>query len=341
VKCLIWDLDNTLWSGTLSEGDDVVVTTETIDLIKELDRRGVLQSIASRNTHEDAYSKLSKLNLAEYFVEPRINWGNKSSSVDEIQKALNIGIDSIGFVDDQEFERQEVAFQLPGVRCYDVAELPRLLGYDEFNQRFVTVESGLRRQMYLQDKAREEASKQIVDPEAFARTLELKVQVALATLGDLERVEELTLRTNQLNASGYIYSFDELAAFLNSPNHILLTVEATDRFGSYGKVGAALIETRADSWTVKLLLVSCRVMSRGVGGIFLRCACAEAARRGLQLNLEYRPTERNRAVLITIRFAGFSEVATLEDRGSLMRWGGLLPPAPKHVSVATPWDSIG
>src|SRR5947209_249377 len=92
VKCLVWDLDNTLWQGTLLEDDQVRLTDAVRKTVVELDSRGVLQSIASRNDHDQAWAKLEELGIAEYFVLPRIHWGAKSRSVREIADQLNFAL---------------------------------------------------------------------------------------------------------------------------------------------------------------------------------------------------------------------------------------------------------
>jgi len=101
IKCLVWDLDNTIWDGVILEDGDVVLKDGIIDIIKTLDERGVLQSIASRNNFKDAYDKLLEFGISEYFLYPQINWNSKSESIKSIAKDLNIGIDSFAFVDDR------------------------------------------------------------------------------------------------------------------------------------------------------------------------------------------------------------------------------------------------
>lgn len=108
IKCVVWDLDNTLWDGILTEGDDVQLRDGIIDIIKTLDERGILQSVASKNNFEDAYKKLEELGVAEYFLYPQINWNPKSEAVKKIAENINLGIDSFAFIDDSEFEREEV-----------------------------------------------------------------------------------------------------------------------------------------------------------------------------------------------------------------------------------------
>ena len=113
VKCLVWDLDNTVWDGVLLEGDSVRLRHEVRHVICTLDERGILQSIASRNDYDEAMAKLEELSLAEYFVYAQISWGPKSTSLQNIVQRLNIGADSVAFIDDDPFERDEVAASVP------------------------------------------------------------------------------------------------------------------------------------------------------------------------------------------------------------------------------------
>src|SRR5207247_9060537 len=121
VKCLVWDLDDTLWQGTLLERDDVHVSSAVWDVVRGLDARGILQSVASRNEHGHAWARLEQLGLAQYFVLPHIGWGPKSDAVRSIADKLGFAHRTIGFIDDQPAERAEVTFRLPGVRCYTAA----------------------------------------------------------------------------------------------------------------------------------------------------------------------------------------------------------------------------
>jgi FkbH-like protein len=126
---------------------------------------------------------------------------------------------------------------------------------------------------------------------------------------DLERAEELTVRTNQLNSTGRTYSREQLAELGQSDDHRLLIARLEDKYGSYGRIGLALVETGDTHWTVKLLLTSCRVMSRGVGTVLLDHVMREARDAGVSLRAHFVRTPQNRIMLITFRFAGFREVA--------------------------------
>jgi methoxymalonate biosynthesis protein len=125
VKCLVWDLDNTLWQGTLAEDDQVSLTSSTRELIITLDARGILQSVASKNDHDHAWARLEEFGVAEYFVLPHIGWAAKSESVRAIADGLNFDYRTVAFVDDQPTERAEVSFHLPDVRCYPAGIQPR------------------------------------------------------------------------------------------------------------------------------------------------------------------------------------------------------------------------
>ncbi|KJS52853.1 HAD family hydrolase [Streptomyces rubellomurinus] len=309
VKCVVWDLDHTLWDGILLEDGEVTVRPAVLDVIRTLDERGILHSVASRNDHDAAWAKLVELGVAEYFLHPQIGWGSKSEAVAEIARRLNIGIDTLAFVDDQPFERDEVAFAHPQVLCIDAAEAASIPELPRMNPRFVTADSRARRHLYQADEQRKQAEQgHRGTSEEFLAKLAMRFTIAPAQEDDLQRAEELTVRTNQLNATGYTYSYEELDAFRSSPDHDLLVAELEDVYGGYGTIGLALVERGAEAWTVKLLLMSCRVMARGVGAVLLNHLIRQAHSAGVRLRAEFVPTDRNRTMYITYKFSGFREL---------------------------------
>jgi FkbH-like protein len=310
VKCLVWDLDDTLWHGTLLEGDSVRLRPGVVDVLRTLDERGILHSIASKNDATLARAKLSELGIEEYFLCPQIGWTTKSSSIEAVAKALNIGLDAIAFIDDQPFERDEVSFVCPDVLCFAAEALDGLLNLPELRPPVVTEDSKRRRLMYQADLTRRHAEEAFDGPhEDFLSSLEMKLRIGKAGEGDLMRAEELTLRTNQLNTTGYTYSYEELNELRASPSHKLLMAELDDRYGSYGKVGLVLVECLPEVWNVKLLLMSCRVASRGVGAAFLSCLRIAARRQNVGLHAEFVETGRNRMMYMTYKLNGFREVS--------------------------------
>lgn len=315
IKCIVWDLDNTLWHGVLLEDQHVSLRPEVVEVIKTLDSRGILHAIASKNDYATAMAQLERLGISQYFLYPQINWNSKSSSLLAIAQAINIGIDTLAFVDDQAFEREEVAFSLPDVLCIDASNIAIIPSLPEMQPRFVTTDSQMRRALYQSDIEREKVEKDFIgSKEEFLATLDMVFTIAIALEEDLQRAEELTVRTHQLNTTGYTYSYEELAAFRNSSSHKLFISSLEDKYGSYGKIGLTLLECQQDIWTIKLLLMSCRVMSRGVGTIMINHVLNLAQQAHVRLQAEFLSNDRNRMMYVTYKFAGFREI---QKRGEM------------------------
>lgn len=307
VKCLIWDLDNTLWQGTLLEDVNVELFDGIKEVIETLDSRGILQSIASKNDYDLAWPRLEELGLAEYFIQPRIGWGRKSDSVREIADKLNFAQPTIAFIDDMPNERAEVNFHAPDVRCYAADEALSLVTLPEFSPAVVTVDARRRREMYQANSRREVEKESFQGPdEEFLRSLDLEMIIKRADEDDLSRVEELTLRTSQMNATGVHYPDAVLRGLLADRDHEVLTVTLTDRFGPHGAVGVLLLEYHPEVWHLKLLATSCRVVTFGAGTVLLNWLVDQAASAGAHLAADFRPTDRNRMMDVAYRFAGFA-----------------------------------
>ena len=268
IKCVVWDLDDTLWDGVLAETDNVVLKNNIIDIIKELDRRGILQSISSKNEYDNVMKKLDEFGIKEYFLYPQVNWGPKSESIRTIQKAFNFGMDTFAFVDDQAFEREEVAYSIPEVLCIDASDINKLLDMEQMQPRFVTEDSKNRRKLYINDIERNKAEEKYEGAqEEFLATLGIKFTISRAKEEDLKRVEELTVRTHQLNSTGTVYSYEELLQLIHSDKYEVIVAQLDDKYGEYGKIGISVVEKEGSDWEIKLLLMSCRVMSKGVGSV--------------------------------------------------------------------------
>lgn len=332
AKCLVWDLDNTLWSGVLLEGDPVRLRPSARQTVRKLDERGILQSIASRNDRDAAMRQLAEYQLDEFFLYPQIDWGLKSVSVATIAERLGLATSEIAFIDDDPFERDEVAASLPDVLCIDAATLPSLLDMRELSPRFITEDSRRRRSMYRAEEERRRTAA-VMPPAAFVRSLGMVFTISRAAEHDLRRLEELTVRTHQLNSTGYTYSYDELNEFRKSRHHSLLIAGLDDAYGTYGKVGMALVECRDDFWLLKLLLMSCRVMSRGVGKILLSHVLQTARVERARVRAEFLRTQRNRMMYLTFKLAGFSEIDRAGNVALLEHDLSVIDPFPAHVEV--------
>ena len=334
VKCVVWDLDGTIWDGTLLEDAQVTVKDDVVDIIRRLDEIGILHSISSKNDHDLAMRRLEEAGIAEYFLYPQINWNPKSDSVRNIAKSINIGIDALAFVDDQEFELAEVAHACPEVLGVPVTQIAEAVGRPEFRPRFVTSESRQRRLMYQADATRDVAEQGFGGTsEEFLATLGMRMRISPAGPDDLPRAEELTVRTNQLNSTGRTFGFEDLDALRASPDHLLLVAALEDKFGSYGTIGLALLRTTGPVWRLRLLLMSCRVVSRGVGTVLLNHVMRLADAAGARLAAEFVHTGRNRMMYLTYKMAGFSEAG--EDDGAVLLESPLdsIQPVPSYLTL--------
>jgi len=332
IKCIAWDLDNTVWEGVLLEGQAQQLRAGIPELIRTLDERGILMSIASRGEHDLAMNRLREFGLDEYFLYPQISWAPKSASVRAIADSLNIGADALAFIDDDPFERDEVAATLPEVFCIDAAELDSLADLPEMNPTYLTNDSRRRRSMYRSEIKRQDVEAALPATE-FLASLRMVFTIGEAVEGDLARAEELTVRTNQLNSTGYTYSYEELDSFRRSSRHKLLMAGLDDRYGSYGKIGVALVQLRDEDWLIKLLLMSCRVMARGVGTVMLSHILHLAAAQGKPVRAEFMRTGRNRMMYLTFKLAGFREVDRRDGVAVLEHDLGSIDPLPRHVEV--------
>lgn len=335
IKCLIWDLDNTLWRGILSEDTSVSLMNRVSEIISILDNRGILQSIASRNDYDQAKKQLIQFGLWDYFLYPEINWQSKSISITNIICNLNIGSDAVAFIDDQVFERQEVLFTHSSILCLDADEMLSLLTRDEFIPRFITNESNQRRLYYRSDIQRKNIEHEYSNNEEFLRLLNLELSIKKADTEDIRRAEELTLRTHQLNSTGYTYSYDELLDIMNSRDYDLYVASLRDNFGSYGTIGLLLIEKKSSQWTLKLLLVSCRVISRNVSPALLAFILECAKKTNAEFYAEFIPTDRNRMMYVALKFNGFVEVEKTDQCILLEHNLKDLPTIPEYISVRT------
>lgn len=334
IKCLVWDLDRTLWEGTLSEGGGGVLREGVRETLEELDRRGILFSIASKNEYGPVLRRLEELGVAEYFLCPQISWDEKSEGIRRIAEALNLKLEAFALIDDNVFERDAVQYALPSVSVYPETAVTTLKTLPEFTPRFITKDSQNRRRMYQADLVRREAKTHFQSDDEFLRTLNIHAEIRPVIEDDLQRVEELTIRTHQLNSTGYTYSYDELVELAHSPDYIFQVCGLKDKYGDSGKVGLLLLKREDEALTIKLLIVSCRVMAYGIGSALLTHAIRLAAEQKKRLRAEFLETEHNRIMYVTYKFAGFEEIEEQGDRLLLEYHGEETPELPSHIT----WD---
>jgi FkbH-like protein len=282
VKVVAWDLDNTLWKGTLVNDTNVQLNESAFFVVKELDRRGILNTICSKNEEELAMAKLKELGIEEYFLYPAINWGQKSENLKAIATRLNLGIDSFAFIDDNIREREEIAHALPMVRIYPDTEVSKILSKEEFDIA-VTETSKNRRQLYLESIKRETLKANFNDNyDDFLRSLEMVLTVEAISEVNKSRCYELLSRSNQLNLSTNRYTEKEYDALVSSPDKLCCAFRVSDKFGDYGIVSFLSLEIKEREAHLTDLVISCRIAKKKIENAILRSLKDKLISLGIQ-----------------------------------------------------------
>ena len=308
AKVLVWDLDDTFWTGTLAEDgpDGVTPRQEAVAALKALDARGVLHSIASKNDADEALEALRRFGLADYFLHPQVGWGPKSASVAGIAAALDLGLDSLVFIDDQPFERAEVAAAHPQVRTLAHTQVECLIAHPWFDHP-ATPEAARRRSLYQAEASRGVAAQAAGgDYLAFLRASHLTLDIRVLDAADVVRVHELSQRTNQLNFTGAKFTRSEVEAMAApDPRHTRLTLRCADAWGDYGLIGFADLDLQTGALVA--FFMSCRVQRKRVEHAAFAHMAALLATHGLaSFSVRFQATERNGAAVRLLEALGFS-----------------------------------
>jgi FkbH-like protein len=282
-----------------------------------LDDRGILHSIASKNNRDEAMRVLKQFQIDEYFLCPQISWQPKSESIRTIAQQLNISVDSLLFVDDSQFELEQVQAACPGVRVLNALQYRTLAEMKEC-QVPVTAESKERRKMYQVEAKRQDLAAEFKsDYLAFLRDCQIQLSIRPMTEENIERVHELTQRTNQMNFSGSRYDRDVLKTVLATSHLDTYVLSCQDRFGSYGVVGFSIVDSREPRMTD--LMFSCRVQSKRVEHAFLAYIMRTYIREsGKDFWANYRKTPRNAPSGKVFADLGMEEVGTADGVTSLV-----------------------
>jgi FkbH-like protein len=282
AKVLVLDCDNTLWRGVVGEDgvDGIVISTPYAEIqnfaISQC-AKGILICLVSKNTEADVlevFAKRSDMRLRlDHIVAHRINWLPKPANLRSLAEELNLGLDAFVFLDDNPVECAQMRAELPQVVTIQVpseVEIPRLLeNLWIFDKVVTTSEDANRTQMYRENSARKALESSVEDIDQFLAALNLKIDIDLPSEEEWARVEQLAQRTNQFNFTTRRRTAVELKSMIASGGHVF-RIRVADRFGDYGLVGeiAAIVQGR--TLLVDTLLLSCRVLGRGVEHAMLR-----------------------------------------------------------------------
>jgi methoxymalonate biosynthesis protein len=306
IKCVIWDIDNTLLAGTYLESAEPPPPDEQlVGVLHELADRGILQALASKNPpgaceHVRAVTQVR-------FAAAECGWDRKSAAVGRILAGLGLQADEAAFVDDDLFERAEVAAALPELLVLAPEDAAEAAQWPQFSPAVLTAEGSRRAELYEQRRLRDqEARAHGGSRDDFLRYAGTSVHIGLAGPGDLARLHELSVRTHQLNSSGEPVTVAEFGRLLSSAGHLVVTVRLADRFGDDGMVGGAVVERGPGGWQVPLLMMSCRALGRGVVDALLAWLCRAAAQAGATaVQVPCLVNERNVPLRLALAAAGF------------------------------------
>ncbi|MHA2243745.1 MAG: HAD-IIIC family phosphatase [Candidatus Hodarchaeales archaeon] len=317
-KCIVLDLDDTLWGGIIGEdelaGIKLNVTypgNEFLDFqrsILSLNNRGIILAVNSKNNLEDAlevfqkhpFMLIKEKNLAAH----RINWNDKVKNLIELSEEINIGLDSIVFIDDNPVERERVKMSLPDVHVVEMPSSPALFRQtieklNDFDTLSLTKEDLNRGEMYYARRKRQVLQQHVQSIEEFIKSLEIVAKIKYADDIVLPRVTSLLNRTNQFNLTTRRYTEAEiLEMHTNSEKYLIYTLEVLDKYGHEGTVGVAVIEiSSAETYLIDSFLMSCRVIGRKIETVFLYKIIKDMQQKRVKnLEGEYIPTKKNSLV---------------------------------------------
>jgi FkbH-like protein/FkbM family methyltransferase len=311
-KVIVLDCDNTLWGGVVGEdGVAGVQLTPGHRALQEFmvakSQEGLLLCLCSKNNEKDVLDTLTQ--RADMPLKPdhlaawQVNWKSKSQNIQALARQLNLGLDSFVFLDDNPVECAEVRANCPEVVTLqmpaDPAQFPSFLEHIwPLDRLVVTQEDAARTRMYRENAQRERAREESLSLASFVQGLGLRVDIAPPQPADIPRVSQLTYRTNQFNFTTIRRSEGEIREFLGRDGHGGLVVRVSDRFGDYGLVGVVLFVGDADTLRVDTLLLSCRVLGRGVEHEIMAWLGREAVRTGRsRVVVPFARTERNQPAL--------------------------------------------
>ncbi len=298
VKLVIWDADDTLWNGSVyyTDKEAVKIKSGTAAALKELEKRGIVSALCSKNNYEDVDAMLKKYGIEKYFKDMQIGWGLKSEAIKKISAMFKTPYENILFVDDDPFQRAEVVSQIPDLNITELTDPIDILNINGVRPEKETEEDKKRVQILKEERDRKEAEKNHRgDYKDFLRQCDIRMTVREIEEKDWLRVVQLLNRTNELNATGNRYELEELKKSYEINKDKILVAEMTDKFGDYGLIAETIIDTvEPYIWSIRDLTVSCRTMGRGIGSTMVLIALNLAKNFGIEKVRGYiKPTESN------------------------------------------------
>jgi FkbH-like protein len=334
-KCLVLDLDNTLWGGILGEdgiagvalggeypGKAFLVFQQ---LILALNHQGILLAICSKNNIDDVRQLWNEhpdsILKEEHFSALRINWNNKADNIREMVQELNIGLDSLVFLDDNPAEREMVQNYLPEVVVPEFPDQPYMLPafFKEIAERYFSIyiltdEDKVKTEQYKENTERNKLKEQFIDMDAYIKKLEIKITVEKMNKLNIVRFAQMTQKTNQFNLTTKRYTEFDIQAFSDNGNWVY-GLRVKDRFGDNGITGLIMIELNDQNTYIDTLLLSCRILGKDIEYAFTNYLLNKLKTFGFEhVKATYIRTTKNNQVEEFYEKIGFEPNKILQDR---------------------------
>ena len=329
-KCLVVDLDNTLWGGILGEdglegiqmGESYPGNTYRFfqEYLLQLHKNGIILAVCSKNNEQDVLDVWQKhpdlLIRREHITACRINWNNKADNIREIADELNIGLDSLVFVDDNPSEREWVKQMLPEVSVPDFPEQPyqianwiKKLTNDYFSAYQLTQEDLTKTQQYKENAERRQYQSRFADFESYLKSLEIELTVESADELNIARLAQMTQKTNQFNLTTRRYTEMDLRDFADN-GACVYGLRVKDRFGDNGLTGLMIVKKISETEAIiDSLLLSCRILGKNIESVFIQYALMKLKAAGIKtIKATYIPSAKNSQVEMFYEKSGFNNV---------------------------------
>ena len=338
AKCVVLDLDNTLWGGVIGDDGLEGIALGEFDegeaffgfqmFIRELKRRGIILAVVSKNEHSAAvlpFREHPHMVLKEEDISVFVaNWDNKADNIRLVQKTLNIGFDSLVFLDDNPFERNIVRQFLPDVVVPDLPEDPSLYlqtlaGLNLFETASFSEADLQRADQYREEAQRELTKTHFTNINDYLSSLGMEISLERFNAFNLPRIAQLSQRSNQFNLMTRRYSEAACEAMMCDPSIAPLTVKLADKFGDYGLISVVILKSAGRDIEIDEYLMSCRVLQRGVESFAMNNIFSYAARQGAErVTGHYLPTKKNEMVKNFFKGFGFEKIA--DGDGGASQW---------------------
>lgn len=312
-KCIVLDLDNTLWGGIVGEDGIEGIKLGPIPegrpfmefqkYLLSLFNRGIILAINSKNNLDDALQVFREhpymILKEKHFAAMKINWTDKISNMKAIAEEINIGMDSLVFIDDDKLNREMINDALPEVFVVDLPDDPSLylntiMNLNEFNALQITDEDRKKGIMYAERRSRKVFQETTTDITGYLKGLEMVATIKKANFFSIPRISQLTQKTNQFNMTTRRYLEEDIKELSDDENFLVASIKVEDKFGDNGLTGVAIVKKDLDKWEIDTFLLSCRVIGRNIEKSLLAYIVEQANKENVkEISAEFIPTKKN------------------------------------------------